>query len=239
MSSLDLFATFSPDKAWVVALLSVAMIAMAVVDFRYLKIHNKLTFPVLFAGWIYALLDGMIKGASIEVYLPTHAMFGWIFDCSNLHLFYLDGAWGGGMQGLWHSLGLSFLGLGLLVWLYAIGGVGAGDVKMQMGFGAWVAPIYGWDAGLNIVIWGWIFGVIVGGVISALIIWWSGSYRQNAKNLSDIISDWVSAKGIGEIHDKALARKSRLQLLPYGVPLCIGYLAYVAWEWISGSPLML
>ena len=62
--------------------------------------------------------------------------------------------------------GLSFLGLGLLVWLYAIGGVGAGDVKMQMGFGAWVAPIYGWEAGFEIVLWGWIFGVIVGGVIS-------------------------------------------------------------------------
>jgi prepilin peptidase CpaA len=228
-----LLASFSADKAWVVGMLAVAMIVMAVVDFRYLKIHNKLTFPVLFAGWIYACFDGMMRGAAIEMYIPL----GWTGFLSDIHLFDLEGGAGGAIQGLWHSLGLSFLGLGLLVWLYAIGGVGAGDVKMQMGFGAWVAPIYGWELGLQIVIWGWIFGVIIGGVISAMMIWWQGSYRQNVKNLSDIISDWVHSKSVGEIHDKAMARKSRLQLLPYGVPLCIGYLAYVAWDWINSTPL--
>jgi prepilin peptidase CpaA len=229
MTSLPL-ATFPADKAWLVMLLSIAMIVMAVVDFRYLKIHNKLTFPVIFAGWIFAFIDGCIKGASIEMYIPLQ----WTGFLSNVHLFDLDGSVGGAIQGLWHSIGLSFLGLGLLVWLYAIGGVGAGDVKMQMGFGAWVAPIYGWDQGLEIVLWGWIFGVIIGGVISAFIIWWNGSYRQNVSNVREIVSDWVKVKDLGEIHDRAMARKKKLQLLPYGVPLCIGYLAYVAWDWING-----
>lgn len=227
-----MFATFSSDKTWLVVMLSVAMIVMAIVDFRYLKIHNILTFPVIFAGWAFALINGAMTGADIEVYLPTQ-----LLGMQKLVMFELHGSAGGAMQGLWHSLGLSFLGLGLLVWLYAIGGVGAGDVKMQMGFGAWVAPIYGWDAGFEIVLWGWIFGVIVGGVISAIMIWWSGSYKQNAKNLTNIVSDWVNAKGIGEIHDRAMSRKPSLQLLPYGVPLCIGYLAYVAWDWYQSLPI--
>ncbi len=221
-----MLASFGTEKMSLIILLSIAMIVMAVVDFRCLKIHNVLTFPVIFAGWAFALINGWINGADIEMYLPTNylGMEKWV-------MFELHGGTGGAVQGLWHSFGLSFLGLGLLVWLYAIGGVGAGDVKMQMGFGAWVAPIYGWEAGFEIVLWGWIFGVIVGGVISAIMIWWSGSYKQNAKNLSNIVSDWVNAKGIGEVHDRAMARKPTLQLLPYGVPLCIGYLAYVAWDW--------
>ncbi len=221
-----MLASFGTQQMSLIILLSIAMIVMAVVDFRCLKIHNVLTFPVIFAGWAFALINGWINGADIEMYLPTNylGMEKWV-------MFELHGGAGGAVQGLWHSFGLSFLGLGLLVWLYAIGGVGAGDVKMQMGFGAWVAPIYGWEAGFEIVLWGWIFGVIVGGVISAIMIWWSGSYKQNAKNLSNIVSDWVNAKGIGEVHDRAMARKPTLQLLPYGVPLCIGYLAYVAWDW--------
>jgi prepilin peptidase CpaA len=232
MHSTVLFATFTADKAWLVILLSVAMIVMAVVDFKYLKIHNKLTFPVIFAGWIYSFLDGGMRGASIDVYLPLG-----LLGMNNLVLFELHGWAGGAMQGLWHSLGLSFIGLGLLVWLYALGGVGAGDVKMQMGFGAWVAPIYGWDHGLTIVLWSWVCGVIVGGVISAVMIWWAGSFRQNARNLTDILTDIAKSKGnVGEIHDKAMARKPSLQLLPYGVPLCIGYLAYVAWDWYHSLP---
>lgn len=231
MTTYSMLATFSPDKTWLIILLSVAMIVMAIVDFRYLKIHNVLTFPVIFAGWLFAFIHGWMQGADIEMYLPLNYV-----GMQKLVMFELHGGIGGAVQGLWHSLGLSFLGLGLLVWLYAIGGVGAGDVKMQMGFGAWVAPIYGWDAGFDIVLWGWIFGVIVGGVISAGMIWWNGTFRQNAKNVSNIVSDWVNAQGIGEIHDKAMARKPTLQLLPYGVPLCIGYLAYVAWDWYNSLP---
>lgn len=228
MPSTALFSTMTPDKYWVVILLCVAMIVMAIVDFRYLKIHNKLTFPVIFAGWIYAFLDGWAKGSGTpyEFYLPGTGP-----------LFEVPGGIGGAIEGLWASVALSFLGLGLLILLYAIGGVGAGDVKMQMGFGAWVAPIYGLDHGFTIILWGFAFGAIIGGVISAIMIWWSGSYHQNVKNLSDILSDFAKAKGnVADIHDKAMARKPRLQLLPYGVPLCIGYLAYVAWDWYNSLP---
>ena len=70
--SLSMFATFGSDKTWLVIMLSVAMIVMAIVDFRYLKIHNVLTFPVIFAGWAFALLNGWMNGADIEMYLPTN-----------------------------------------------------------------------------------------------------------------------------------------------------------------------
>ena len=230
MITYSMFATFDSDKTWLVVLLSVAMIVMAIVDFRYLKIHNFLTFPVIFAGWIFSLINGAMNGADIEMYLPTNYL-----GMQKFVMFELHGSAGGAVQGLWHSLGLTFIGLALLIPLYAINGVGGGDVKMQMGFGAWVAPIYGWDLGLEIIFWGWIFGVIVGGVLSAFMIWWAGSYRQNIQNSRDILTD-LFTKSLTEINERAGARKKTLQLVPYGVPLGIGYIAYVCWQWYNSMP---
>ena len=72
MTNHFMLATFSPDKTWLVIMLAAAMIVMAYIDLKYLKIHNVLTFPVIFAGWIFSLVNGWMNGADIEVYLPTH-----------------------------------------------------------------------------------------------------------------------------------------------------------------------
>ena len=39
----------------------------------------------------------------------------------------------------------------------------------------------------------------------------------------------VKSSGISEIADKANARRPRWHRLPYGVPLCIGFLSYLAY----------
>ena len=44
------------------------------------------------------------------------------------------------MSGLGWSLVGTIVGLALLLPLYAIGGMGAGDVKLLAGVGAWVGP---------------------------------------------------------------------------------------------------
>jgi prepilin peptidase CpaA len=52
--------------------------------------------------------------------------------------------WPGLHQSIWHGLGQSFagLGVGLLIFgvLFWMGGMGAGDVKLCAGVGAWVGP---------------------------------------------------------------------------------------------------
>ena len=45
-----------------------------------------------------------------------------------------------GWPGLWFSLGGAFLGFGILLIPYLMGGLGAGDVKFVMAIGAWVGP---------------------------------------------------------------------------------------------------
>src|SRR5262245_28846157 len=93
---------------WPLWFICVAMIAAAIIDGWKLKVPNWLTFPLILSGWA----------------LGAFHSFGW-----------LDGTGEGGFGA---SLAGTFLGFILLYPIHAIGGMGAGDVKMQMGFGAWV-----------------------------------------------------------------------------------------------------
>jgi prepilin peptidase CpaA len=54
----------------------------------------------------------------------------------------LISAWLGGLAGLSTSLMGAFAGFGVLVVFYALGGVGAGDVKLFAAIGAWLGPVF-------------------------------------------------------------------------------------------------
>jgi prepilin peptidase CpaA len=56
-----------------------------------------------------------------------------------------------------------------------------------------------------------------------------GNYKQNSGHVKEILGDLVSAPGLGEIADRANKRRARWHRLPYGVPLCIGFLGYLVW----------
>src|SRR5947208_10046422 len=92
---------------WPLTLVCVAMVVAAVIDGWKLKVPNWLTMPLVVSGWLFGLCHN----------------FGWLP--------------GTGFGGIGASLGGTVLGLILLLPIYSIGGMGAGDVKMQMGFGAW------------------------------------------------------------------------------------------------------
>jgi prepilin peptidase CpaA len=77
-------------------------------------------------------------------------------------------AWIGG----WHGLGHSFAGLGLGILIYGflfwVGGMGAGDVKLAAAIGAWIGPsqlfialvVTAMAGGIMILFWAlWAFGI--------------------------------------------------------------------------------
>src|SRR5436309_4731603 len=122
---------------WPLWFICVAMILAAVIDGWKLKVPNWLTFPLVLGGWLLGLLNN----------------FGLLESAG------FEGGLGGALAG-------TALGFLLLFPVYSVGGMGAGDVKMQMGFGAWVGAFYGSKAGLSIVWWAFVFGALIGGAIA-------------------------------------------------------------------------
>jgi prepilin peptidase CpaA len=189
---------------WPLAFVCAAMIVSAVIDGWKLKVPNWLTFPLILGGWGLGLL----------------------------HTFGLaDGAGDGGIGA---SLICTALGFALLFPVYSVGGMGAGDVKMQMGFGAWIGAFYGMapteehPGAAWILIYAFCLAVIIGGVIAAGMILARGQFRTNLTNAREIVGDLLSPKGVaGHAATRAASRKPRMHLLPYGIPLCLGFVSYL------------
>jgi prepilin peptidase CpaA len=182
---------------WPLVIVCLGMIAAAVIDWWKFKVPNKLTFPLILSGWLLGLLNN--------------------FDLVPE----------GGIGGIGASLLGTALAFGLMVPVYAIGGMGAGDVKMSMGFGAWVGAFYGIESALWIIVYAFCVGTIVGGVIAMGMIMVRGQYRKNLENVRDIVGDMFTSSSIGQVAEKANRRRSRWHRLPYGVPLCIGFVGYL------------
>ncbi len=187
---------------WPIIVICIGMLAAAIIDWWKFKVPNKLTFPLILTGWLLGLANNLGLGAG-------------------------DGGFGSAFLG-------TLLGFALLIPVYAIGGMGAGDVKMTMGFGSWIGAFYGINTGADIdgasiIFWAFITGVLIGGVIGLVMILARGQFQQNAQHLREILGDMFKAKSVGEIADKANKRRPRWHRLPYGVPLCIGFLGYLAY----------
>src|SRR5688500_13413081 len=101
-------------NSWVLSFICVSMIVAAVIDGWRLKGPSGWTFRRILGGWPLGMLP----------------------DCGALPATTGVGGFGAALAGT---------GLGCLLLLprYAIGGMGGGDVKMQMGFGSWVGAYYG------------------------------------------------------------------------------------------------
>ena len=191
---------------WPLAFICVAMIVAAVIDGWKLKVPNWLTFPLIITGWLLGLLHNFD--------VLTHST---------------------GVGGIGSALAGTFLGMALLYPVYMIGGMGAGDVKMQMGFGSWVGAFYGLagteqshgQGALWIIFCAFSIAVIVGGFMAMVMIAVRGKYRTNIENTRAILGDLVTSTGVGDVAGKAQKRKPTMHLLPYGIPLCIGFIAYL------------
>jgi hypothetical protein len=56
-----------------------------------------------------------------------------------------------------------------------------------------------------------------------------GRYRTNLANTRAIVGDLLQASSVGQVADKAAKRKPRMHLLPYGIPLCLGFVGYLVY----------
>jgi prepilin peptidase CpaA len=180
------------------------MVLAAFIDGWALKVPNWVTLPLVLSGWML----GLLHSCGLAV----------------------DAGTGG--------IGMAFLGtvvgFVLLFPMLAIRGVGEGDVKMQMGFGAWVGAYFGLGEttglhALGVVFWAFCFGAVIGGVFGLIMILIRRQFKQNMSIVSEIMMDlqlFASGNAM-QATKRAEDRRKRWVKLPYGIPLCVGFCLYL------------
>jgi prepilin peptidase CpaA len=119
------------------------------------------------------------------------------------------------------GIGLALAGcfLGLILWLpiYALGGMGAGDVKLIAAIGAWLGP--------SGVLFTAIYAGIAGAVMALLVALARGYLREAYQNVQMLVLHWCVA-GLSPQRQLTLdtARGPRLA---YAVPILVGTLLAV------------
>lgn len=202
----------TPNLAPVIVV-SAGMILAAIIDGWAFKVPNWLTLSLVLSGWMLGLLHDM--GVAVDA----------------------------GRGGFLYSLAGTALGFALLFPILFIGGMGQGDVKMQMGFGAWLGAYFGrgheafagYDA-LTVLLYAFCAGVIVGGVFGLVMIVLRRSFGNNANHFREIFTDLkvMVTAGPKAAAERANSRRSSWVRLPYGVPLCVGFLGTLAYlHWLA------
>jgi prepilin peptidase CpaA len=127
-----------------------------------------------------------------------------------------------GWEGLAWSLMGTFVGLGLLLPAYAIGGMGAGDVKLLAGVGAWV-----WA---SVTVYAFCLSAIIGGVIAVAMVLYRKTWREHRDQFATIVHELLTIHDPNRLSAIAAGRKSSMMLLPYGIPIAMGTILYFAWS---------
>ena len=113
------------------------------------------------------------------------------------------------------------VGLACLLPLYSVGGMGAGDVKLLAGVGAWL--------GASVTFYAFCVSTVVGAVMAVLMVLYKGRFGQHYANFVMILIEWLHIRSPKELSRLAAERKPTMFLLPYGIPICIGCIAYFAY----------
>jgi prepilin peptidase CpaA len=159
---------------------------------------------------VAAVIDGWMLKVPNWITFPL-IVSGWIFSFATA-----------GWPGLGWSLAGTAVGLGLLYFLYAVGGMGAGDVKLLAGIGAWFCVEHTWN----------IFATtaIVGGIMAVVMVASRGAWGKHTKQFFGLIKDFATIRDSETLFQQAAARKPTMFLLPYGIPMTIAALGYFAYQ---------
>ncbi len=120
-----------------------------------------------------------------------------------------------GWSGLLTSASGWAVGLVLFLPLFALGGMGAGDVKLLGAIGAWLGP--------RGAVWAGLCGAVAGGVMALTVALARGYAKTALKNVGAMLRLW-SVVGVQPVAGLTLADKASVRL-PYALPLAVGALA--------------
>jgi prepilin peptidase CpaA len=124
-----------------------------------------------------------------------------------------------GLPGLGWSAAGAFLGLLVFLPIFALGGLGAGDVKLAAALGAWV--------GVPDVFVVAVAGAIAGGVLAVAVGLATGYLRHALRNIWVLLMHW-RVSGVRPLDSLTLSNAAGPRL-PYAIPLTVGLL-FTVWR---------
>jgi prepilin peptidase CpaA len=204
-----IWAAVSPESTnyGPLVVVCIGMVLAAVIDGWAFKVPNWLTLSLVLSGWILGLLHD--TGVKVDA----------------------------GQGGILVALLCTAVGFALLFPLLAIVGMGQGDVKMLMGFGSWVGAYFGGKESVLILLWAFCLGAVVGGVCGIVMMVLRRKFKKNLSNFREIFVDLKVLATVGPeaAAARSSARRPGWDRLPYGIPLCIGFLGYLAYRYLDGT----
>jgi prepilin peptidase CpaA len=124
------------------------------------------------------------------------------------------GTFTSGVSGLGASVAGWLAGAALFFPLFALGGMGAGDVKLLAALGAWLGPAES--------VWVAMFAAMAGGVLGLAVAIVRGYLRTAISNLWVMLMHWRT-QGLGPVPGLTL-KDSNSPRLAYAIPISIGVL---------------
>lgn len=118
----------------------------------------------------------------------------------------------GGLSGAGWSLAGWFVGVAFFLPFFALGGMGAGDVKLLAALGAWLGP--------GAIVWVALFSLIAGGILGLAVALGYGYLTQAFANIVWMFQFW-RAEGPKPVPQVTLATHKGPRLA-YAVPVFAG-----------------
>jgi prepilin peptidase CpaA len=117
-------------------------------------------------------------------------------------------------QGFSSAVAGWFVGAAMMIVPFALGGLGAGDVKLLAALGAWLGP--------ESAVWLFVYAAIAGAVLSFVVAVCHGYLKQALKNIWLLIQHWT-VTGLRPLHPISLEGSGGPRLA-YALPIFAGVL---------------
>jgi prepilin peptidase CpaA len=140
----------------------------------------------------------------------------------------------GGAVGFAGSFLGALVGFGIMIFLYVMGGMGAGDVKFVTALGAWL--------GLPMTLYVLLAGCIAAGVYAVVLLVTTASFRETLLNIQLL---WLRVACLGRhlgsedrVETEVKRSDRRRRLIPFSAMIALGLVATVLWLRSQSSELL-
>jgi prepilin peptidase CpaA len=77
-----------------------------------------------------------------------------------------------------------------------------------------------------VTLWAFATSAVVGGIMALVMMTWSGNFIRHWVQFQAIGHEILTVRNPSKLAATAAARKPTMMLLPYGIPIAVGSIAY-------------